>query len=46
MYKPSTYLVIIYYPNLFTYIWDLFLIELVTKVKLHTNSVEISSTTE
>jgi hypothetical protein len=24
MHKPSTYLVIIYFPNLFTYIWDLF----------------------
>jgi hypothetical protein len=41
MYKPSTYLVIIYFPNLSTYIWDLFLTELVTKVKPHTNSVEV-----
>jgi hypothetical protein len=38
MYKPSTYLVFIYFP---TYIWDLFPTELVTKVKPNINAVQI-----
>jgi hypothetical protein len=38
MYKPSTYLVVTYFP---TYIWDLFPTELVTKVKPNVNSVEV-----
>jgi hypothetical protein len=42
MYKPSTYLLsgyLFYYIS--TYIWDLFPIELVTKVKPNINSVEV-----
>jgi hypothetical protein len=38
MYKPSTYLVVTYFP---TYIWDLFPTELVTKMKPNVNSVEV-----
>ncbi len=38
MCKPSTYLVVTYFP---TYIWDLFPTELVTKVKPNVNSVEV-----
>jgi hypothetical protein len=43
MYKPSTYLAVSYlFSFLSTYIlWDLFLLELVTKVKSNSNSVEI-----
>jgi hypothetical protein len=35
MYKPSTYIVVTYFPT-----------ELVTKVKPNINSVEVSSTTD
>jgi hypothetical protein len=38
MYKPSTYLAVTYFP---TYIRDLFLTELVTKVKPNINSVKV-----
>jgi hypothetical protein len=38
MYKPSTYLVFTYFS---TYLWYLFLTELVTKVKPNINSVEV-----
>jgi hypothetical protein len=38
MYKPSTCLVITYFPTLFAYGSDLFLTELVTKVKPKINS--------
>jgi hypothetical protein len=38
MYKPSTSLAVTYFA---TYIWDLFLTELVTKVKPNINSVEV-----
>jgi len=38
MYKPSTSLAVTYFP---TYIRDLFLTELVTKVKPNINSVEV-----
>jgi hypothetical protein len=42
MYKPSTYLVVIYlFSYLSTYIGDLFPTELVTKVKPNINSVEV-----
>jgi hypothetical protein len=42
MYKPSTYLAVSYlFSYLSTYIGDLFLIKLVTKVKSNSNSVEI-----
>jgi hypothetical protein len=42
MYKPSTYLVSSYlFSYLFTYVWDLFLTELVTKVKPNINSVDV-----
>jgi hypothetical protein len=41
MYKPSIYLVVAFFFNLSTYIWDLFLTELVTKVKPNINSVEV-----
>jgi hypothetical protein len=42
MYKPSTYLVVTYlFSYLSTYIGDLFLTELVTKVKPNINSVEV-----
>jgi len=42
MYKASTYLVVTYFPTyLPTYIWDLFVTNLVTKVKLNINSVEV-----
>jgi hypothetical protein len=37
MYKPSSYL----FSYLSIYIWDLFLTELVTKVKQNINSVEV-----
>jgi hypothetical protein len=40
MYKPSTYLVVIYFP---TNVWDLFLTELVAKLKPHINLVEVHS---
>jgi hypothetical protein len=35
------YLIVTYFPNLSTYIYDLFLTELVTKVKPNINSVEV-----
>jgi len=42
MYKPSTCLVVItYFPTYFAYVWDLFLTELVTKVKPEINSVDV-----
>jgi hypothetical protein len=41
MHKPSTYLVITLFSYLSTYIRDLFLTELVTKVKPNINSVEV-----
>jgi hypothetical protein len=42
MYKPSTYLVVAYFPTyLPTSVWNLFPTELVTKVKLNINSVEV-----
>jgi len=47
MYKPSTQLVITYFPTyLPTYIWELFPTQLVTKVKPNINPVWGSSTTE
>jgi hypothetical protein len=42
MHKPSTYLVIAYFPTyLPIYIWDLFPTELVIKVKPNINSDEV-----
>ncbi len=41
MYKPSSYLVVTFFFYLFAYVWDLFLTELVTKVKPNINSVEV-----
>jgi hypothetical protein len=42
MYKPSTYLVDAYFPTyISSYIWDLFLTKLITKVKPNINLVEV-----
>ncbi len=42
MYKPSTYLVVTYFPTyLPIYIWGLFPTQLVTKVKPNINSVKV-----
>jgi hypothetical protein len=41
MYEPSTYLQVAYFSYLSAYIWDLFLTELVTKMKPNINSVEL-----
>jgi hypothetical protein len=41
MCKPSIYLAFTYFPYLSTYIWDLLITELVTKVKPTINPVEV-----
>jgi hypothetical protein len=41
MYKPSTYLVVTYFPTYLPIYEYLFLTELVTKVKPNINSVEV-----
>jgi hypothetical protein len=47
MYKPSTYLPSNYlFFSLPAYVWDIFLTELVTKVKPKINSVEVHAQLE
>jgi hypothetical protein len=41
MYKPSTYLVVTYFLT-YLYIWDLFLTELISKVKPNINSLQVN----